>query len=364
MSMQRIAVIGAGIAGLTVALRRAIAGDRVVLFESGSKVGGQLASEARDGFVIEHGAEGFVARSEAVPALAVEAGIADHVVEQLEQRSFRFDGSALIELAPGEAGRLLGFQVPADELGRGIRSFWHGMGELPERLAAGLGSRVELNVNSPIKSIAPRGAGVTLIGPNADAAGRDFDAVVIATTARSAAALLGDAFGPPARALQESSLLSSLTVSLAFRREAVHHPLHGTGFIVPDPEQLGGVRAVTFCSSKLPNRAPTTHTLLRLFFRPSEQDLIALSDGAWAERAESALARALKVSGPAELAVVSRWPSALPVVDAAHRARVGALEAALVGRCIWLAGAAFHGSGIDAAIRSGESAAQLVAGHA
>jgi oxygen-dependent protoporphyrinogen oxidase len=131
MRMQRIAVIGAGIAGLTVALRRASAGDTVVLFEAAAKVGGQIATESHDGFVVEHGAEGFVARSEAVPALAVEAGIADHVVEQLEQRSFRFNAGKLVELAPGEAGRLLGFQVASEELGRGIRSFWHGMAELP-----------------------------------------------------------------------------------------------------------------------------------------------------------------------------------------------------------------------------------------
>ena len=35
-------MIGAGIAGLTVALRRAAAGDQIVLFEAAAKVGGQL----------------------------------------------------------------------------------------------------------------------------------------------------------------------------------------------------------------------------------------------------------------------------------------------------------------------------------
>ena len=59
---------------------------------------------------------------------------------------------------------------------------------------------------------------------------------------------------------------------------------------------------------------------------------------------------------------VSRWPSALPVFDAPHRARVDTLEAKLRNdrQPIWLAGAAFHGSGIDAAIRSGEAAAQAL----
>jgi oxygen-dependent protoporphyrinogen oxidase len=293
--------------------------------------------------------------------LAASAGIADHLVDQLEQRSFRFDGTGLIELAPGEAGRLLGFQVPSDELGRGIRSFWHGMEELPERLALALAPRIELHLNSPVTGVAPLPSGVTLIGAHGEQL--DFDGVVIATTARSAAALLGDAFGATGRALKESALLSSLTVSLAFRREALVHPLDGSGFIVPEPEQLGGLRAVTFSSSKLPNRSPADRALLRLFFRPSDHDLRALSDAAWSERAERALAGALTLSGPAERAFVSRWPQALPVFDELHRARVGALETALSGRRIWLTGAAFHGAGIDAAIRSAERTARTISGH-
>lgn len=355
MSMRRVAVIGAGIAGLTVAYRRARDGDQVSLFEASARVGGQLSSELQGGFVVEHGAEGFVARSEVVPPLAALAGIGDHVVDQLEQRSFRFDGSELVELLPGEAGRLLGFQVPADDLGRGIRSFWQGMGELPAQLALRLGQSVDLHLGRAIESVTPSPSAVTLLDTRG--ASLAFDTAVVATTARSAASLLEAAFGPPASALRESSLLSSLTVTLAYRRECIAHPLHGTGFIVPNPEQLDGVRAVTFSSSKLPNRAPADRALLRLFFRPSAADLEALSDAAWSERAERALARALPIVGAAERSFVSRWPNALPVFDDAHRARIAALEAALSGQRIWLAGAAFHGSGIDAAIRSAEAAA-------
>jgi oxygen-dependent protoporphyrinogen oxidase len=351
MSMQRIAVIGGGIAGLTVALRRASLGDQISLFEQSTAVGWQLSSETKDGFV---------ARSEVVPPLAAHAGIADHIVEQLEQRSFRFDGQRLIELLPGEAGRLLGFQVPPDDLGRGIRSFRHGMAELPARLAGELGPNVTLHVGRAICSVASQAGGVTVL----DAHGESlrFDAAVVATTARSAAKLLGDALGPTAQALQESSLLSSLTVTLAYRRDEIAHPLDGTGFIVPAPEQLHGVRAVTFSSSKLPNRAPEDQALLRLFFRPSEHELVTLSDSAWTERAERGLGSALPLRGPAHHAFVSRWPNALPVFDPAHRARVSALEAELERGMhpIWLAGAAFHGSGIDAAIRSGEATALAI----
>jgi protoporphyrinogen/coproporphyrinogen III oxidase len=354
--MRRIAVIGGGIAGLTVALRRAMAGDQVVVFESAAKVGGQLSTEESHGYVIEHGAEGFVARSRAVPALAAEAGIAEHLVEQMVQNSFRFDAGGLLELAPGEAGRLLGFQVATEELGRGIRSFLHGMAELPERLAVALRKQVEVRLQTTVTHVAPRTAGVTIT--TLDGKSHDFDNAVVATTAHSAAALLADAFGLAARALGESTRLSSLTVSLAFRSECVHHPLNGTGFIVTAPEELGGVRAVTFASSKLPNRAPPGGALFRLFFRPSDHDLQALSDRAWAERAERALSAALPLSAAADRAWVSRWPDALPLFDDAHRARVTALEAVLVDHSIQLAGAAFHGAGIDAAIRSAEIAAR------
>jgi len=318
--MQRSAVIGGGIAGLTVALRRRARGDDVVLFEATAKVGGQLKSESANGFIVEHGAEGFVARSDVVPALAAEAGIADHLIEQLVQRSFRFDRGELVALAPGEAGRLLGFQVANEELGRGIRSFLHGMAELPERLARTLPPEVELRLGTPVSRVAPRTGGVTVT--TSDANQHDFDAVVVATTARSAASLLGNAFGPAAQALQGATLLSSLTVTLAFRTEDVGHALDGTGFIVPPPTELDGVRAVTFASSKLPNRAPTGSVLLRVFFRPSPAALRALSDQAWTERAEHALGLALPLSGPPEQAWVSRWADALPVFDYAHRARV------------------------------------------
>jgi oxygen-dependent protoporphyrinogen oxidase len=353
--MQRIAVIGGGIAGLTVALRRIAAADRVTLFEASRKVGGQLSTESSAGFIVEHGAEGFVARSEAVPKLAVDAGIADHLVEQLLQQSFAFDAGKLLALAPGEAGRLLGFQVATEELGRGIRSFRHGMAELPERIAQSVQGQLELQLGTAVRSVTPHGSGVLLTFPDGEQ--QSFDRAVVATTAHSAATLLGDAFGDRARALRDSATLSSLTVSLAFRVEHVQHALDGTGFIVPSPERLGGVRAVTFASSKLPNRAPPGSVLLRLFFRPSAHDLSTLSDGAWAERAERALGLALAISGPAERAWVSRWPHALPVFDDAHRARISALEGALSAHPIQLAGAAFHGSGIDAAIRSGERAA-------
>ncbi|HWA72611.1 MAG TPA: FAD-dependent oxidoreductase [Polyangiaceae bacterium] len=359
--MTRIGIIGGGLSGLTVALRRAIAGDDVVLLEAVERLGGQLHSERTRGFVVEHGAEGFVARSTAVPELSAVVGLADELVDQRLHNSYGFDGSALHALAPGEAARFLGFQVGSDELGRGIRSFRSGMQTLSDGLARFLAGRAELRVGTRVERLERDARGWRLLCSGASES-LVVDALVLATTAADAARLLSTQYPGEAAALARASTVSSLTVSLAFRREQVEHPLDGTGFVVATEQQQQGFRACTFSSSKLPARAPDGYALLRLFFRPESEDLARLTDADWVERGTKQLARVIAVRGPAESAWVSRWPSALPVFDSAHRERVEALEAALSGQNLYLAGAAFHGSGIDAAVRSAEHTARALGG--
>jgi oxygen-dependent protoporphyrinogen oxidase len=125
--------------------------------------------------------------------------------------------------------------------------------------------------------------------------------------------------------------------------------------------QRNGLRACAFTSSKFKDRAPPGRVALRLFFRPSAEDLAELDDRAWIARALAELARVIAFSGPPLFAWVSRWPAALPVFDDAHRGAVAALERALAPYPVRLAGAAFHGSGIDAALRSAENAAASLA---
>src|SRR3954453_2199844 len=100
--MSRVGIVGGGLAGLTVAYRRAAAGDTVVLVTESARLGGQLWTEHAEGYVIEHGAEGFVARSTAVPTLADAVGIQGDLIGQATSKTYGFDGSGLIALAPGE----------------------------------------------------------------------------------------------------------------------------------------------------------------------------------------------------------------------------------------------------------------------
>jgi oxygen-dependent protoporphyrinogen oxidase len=322
-------------------------------------VGGQLLTERSAGFVVEHGAEGFVAGSPALAELAGSLGIASRLLDQRVTESCTFDGRSLLRLGPGEAGRLLGFQVGERAFGKGIQSFQGGMLELAEVLLAALSTQPSCRLSTPIASVRPD-AGRWQITPVAGAP-VVVDRVVIATSALAAAPLLEPAFGGAASALAGSSALSSVTVSLAYPRGAIAHALDATGFVVAEAAQLEGFRACTFASSKLSGRAPGEHALLRTFFRPSGDELERLDAAAWAARAHRHLQRALEIRSEPEHTWVSRWARALPVFDDAHRARVKTLEEALAGSGVSLAGACFHGAGIDGAVRSAEAAASALA---
>ncbi|HET9956185.1 MAG TPA: FAD-dependent oxidoreductase [Polyangiaceae bacterium] len=369
MSPRGLAVIGGGLAGLSVAVMRAQAGGAVHIFEGSPRFGGQLQTEQHAGFVVEQGAEGFVARSEAVPRLARSLGIEGELVDQSVHRSFAWDGQALAELSPGEAARLLGFQVPVEELGKGIRSFRWGMEQLARALVARLrspelASRVELVTNAPVRSVRKSSGGVRLVF-EPDARSAEFDQVVIATHAAGAARLLDAELGGVSAALAGSRTLSSVTVSLAFESDGVRYPNEGSGFIVLPEACEQAFRACSFSSCKLPNRAPPGKHLLRVFLRPDEHQLQAVGDAELASMAQSCLERALGQRIDPLWSWVSRWANALPVFDPPHTAHVAALEEALLSEFgharVLLSGAAFHGSGIDAAVRSAERVARALA---
>jgi oxygen-dependent protoporphyrinogen oxidase len=365
--MRQLIVIGGGLAGLTAALHaaRATRGRaQVVVLEAADRLGGQIWTEASAGFVIERGGEGFVFRSAAVPELASAVGLGDALIGQSTLISYGFGVKGLLALAPGEAATYLGFQVPAEDLGKGIRSFRAGMGSLIEALERALrdeGVRIELGVPALGVERIDNGVRVYAREPLA----RDADAVVVATSASAAALVMSPLLGVPhpiaLSALSQAATLSSLTVELAFARGDIDHALDGTGFVVATALQQQGLRACTFTTSKFEARAPEGAVSVRVFFRPEPGELDGLDDAAWRARAIEGLSRILTLRAAPRAAWVSRWPNALPVHGPAHAAVVAELESALTPAGVFLAGAAFHGSGIDAAVRSGVRAGEQLA---
>ena len=347
-------VIGAGLAGLAVASRLVSAGRDVLVVEASSRAGGQIDTLREAGLVVELGAEGFVARSRAVPALAGLLGIQSELVDQLTTDTYAVDGRELVLLPPGEAARRLGFQVPAEELGRGIRSFALGMGELTDALLAHIGtSRVRLA--TPVSGLRRQTRG--LVVDLDDGASEVASSVVLAAPARSAAALLRPLGLAPSAPLAGAPLLSNVSVNLLYQRAQFRSYPSGSGLIFPDTFADVGLRALSLVDHKFGGRVSPDQALLRVFFRPVADALTAWTDVRFATEAATAIARVLPVAGEPERTWVSRWADALPVFSSDYRIHAAALDQALQALDIHVTGSAFHGAGIDAAVASAEMVA-------
>jgi oxygen-dependent protoporphyrinogen oxidase len=347
----RIVVIGAGLSGLAVAARLVDSGRDVLVLEASERAGGQIETFREAGLVVELGAEGFVARSRALPALAALLGIENELVEQLTTDTYAVEEGELVLLPPGEAARRLGFQVPPEELGRGIRSFARGMGQLIDALLARVGpTRLRLAV--AVSGLRRENAG--LVVELADGSRQAADAVVLAAPARQAAALLAPLGLPESAPLSTAPLLSNVSVNLLFQRAQFDRYPAGSGLIFPDGFAEVGLRALSLVDHKFAGRVGADQALLRVFFRPVGDALSAWSDERFAAEAARAIERVLPVRGAPARFWVSRWQDALPVFSPAHQAQAAAADAALQTLGVHVSGSAFHGAGIDAAVKSAE----------
>ncbi|HEX4022345.1 MAG TPA: protoporphyrinogen oxidase [Acidobacteriaceae bacterium] len=88
--MKRIAIVGAGIAGVAAAyelaqLQRSGVAVEFVLFESTARLGGIVETERRDGFVVECGPDSWVTEKPWARELAVELGLGDEILTSNDQ---------------------------------------------------------------------------------------------------------------------------------------------------------------------------------------------------------------------------------------------------------------------------------------
>ena len=77
---RTLAVVGAGLAGVSAALRLQRAGARVVVLEARDRVGGKLAVETRDGFQLDRVLQVVADGDRELLGLAAEAGAADRLL--------------------------------------------------------------------------------------------------------------------------------------------------------------------------------------------------------------------------------------------------------------------------------------------
>ena len=349
------AVVGGGLAGLVAARELVRSGAQVTVLEEKAKVGGQVHTERADGFVVEHGAEGFIARSEAVADLCRGLQIDDRIVTQQSRRALFARNGRLEELGPGEGAQLLGIPATVDDLGQGLLSLSGGMGELVEALERDLVTRADLRINAPVLEIRPHSSQWRL------EIFRDSfilaDAVVLALGPDF---LQGTVRGVPAQVadpILDIPLRSVVCVSLGFHIDAVTHPLDASGVVMTIPPREW-LTACTFSSSKFPGRAPDNCCLVRAFFRPPDEEVWRESED-WIRRALRLLAPVLGIQGLPVSTWVSNWMYAIPEYPRDHAARVDSLRGALATLgSLEVAGSFYDGPGIDGAVRSGIRAAR------
>ena len=174
-SMSQVAVIGAGIAGLTVAAELANAGHTVSLYDKSHGAGGRCATRRSTVGAFDHGAPGFSATTAAFRA---------HVAAW-QDAGWVSGNSETAGMAAGDASRRT---APAPSSIYGVPS----MNALARQLAASLPAGVTLSTDRHVTAIDPNaaGAGWQLRMSTGAVIATRFDAVVAAVPAEQAAALL------------------------------------------------------------------------------------------------------------------------------------------------------------------------------
>jgi protoporphyrinogen/coproporphyrinogen III oxidase len=184
------------------------------------------------------------------------------------------------------------------------------------------------------------------------------DAIIVTTPAYVTAALLANVDARLAEAHRAIPHVSTATISFAYPRDQLAHPLHGFGFVIPSVERRR-ILACTWSSNKFPQRAPDGVVLVRCFIgRAGQEQLLERDDHALIQIARDELKATLQIEAEPLLTKIFHWQRGMPQYNLGHSERVAHIESALQQQPgLFVAGAAYRGVGIPDCIRSADQAA-------
>jgi len=235
-----------------------------------------------------------------------------------------------------------------------------GLSELVDALTATFPAGA-LRLGTPVQCVSAAAAGqlhaVRLSGGSIDAR-----ALILATPAYVTSELVRNFDVDLARLCGEIRYASAATVALAFGRDAIGDPLHGSGFVVPRVER-SGILASSWLSSKWPQRAAPDRVLLRTFIGGArDPDALEHDDEQLVARSLDALTPILGIRKPPTLARVYRFPRANAQHEVGHLARLEAIERGLARHAgVFVTGSGFRGTGIPDCIADGRATARAAA---
>lgn len=189
----------------------------------------------------------------------------------------------------------------------------------------------------------------------------DADAVVLAVPTYVAGPLLAEIAPAAAAGLGDIRYVSTGTISFAYKRDEIAHPLDGFGVVIPRSENRP-VNAITWTSTKFDQRAPDGYALLRVFFGGSRSpQMMQRSDEEIEQIARQELKAIMDIDAQPLFHRINRWQNATPQYDVGHLERVAAIEAALPAG-LHLTGSPYRGIGIPDCIHQGQQAAEKILG--
>ena len=181
--------------------------------------------------------------------------------------------------------------------------------------------------------------------------------VVLATSARDGAKLLGSSQKELADLLGAIPYTTSITLSLGYQKSTFDHPLAGHGFLVPKRERKY-ILGCTWVGNKFDHRVPDDKVVVRCFMGG---DALPLTDEALVEAARGELRSIMGLEAAPVFYSVARWPNSMAQYTVGHQKRVERIEAIMQSLPrLHLAGNYFHGIGIPDCVRMGKEAAERI----
>lgn len=233
-------------------------------------------------------------------------------------------------------------------------SYRPGMECLVDRLLEDL--QGDLRLNTAVYSItrAFEGYDLTTSGGNLRAT-----AVILTVPAYVAADLVQTLAPDTADKLRRIRYVSTGTISLAYRRAEIDHPLDGFGIVIPRSERRR-VNAITWTSTKFNHRAPEDGVLLRVFFGGSRTpEMFDKADDVLETAVREELRALMGIEAEPLFRRIYRWPRANPQYDVNHLRLVEAIEATLPPG-ILVSGSPYRGIGIPDCVHQAEQSSNAV----
>ncbi|WP_236341217.1 protoporphyrinogen oxidase [Paenibacillus plantiphilus] len=186
------------------------------------------------------------------------------------------------------------------------------------------------------------------------------DGVIMALPSYEAAKLLP---GLPASSwLEQVPYISVANIALAYKREDVHFPLNGSGFVVPRQEGRM-ITACTWSSSKWLHAAPSDGILLRTYVgRSGAQYWLQLSDSELIAGVRKDLRDMMGITSDPHFYEVTRCVRSMPQYGISHLVRIREAREQLkyTSPGVFLCGAGYEGVGLPDCIQQGRGAAEEV----